>query len=180
MFKCIKRSKAKLQFSQEKPRLWRHGKASPPGEGSGQNAPSPHSGVQANLGPRRFFSCPGRSCQGRPLFSAPVAVGAVLADKGGHRHLVAAAGRGAHSFEGAWGRERREPGEPGSAVGSRPAPGRGDRCIRETRPAAAPRAALPGPTPRRKARSGGQSSAFVPAGTRPREEAPAGAPFVLA
>lgn len=111
------------------------------------------------------------------MFSAPAAAGAALADKGGHRHLVAAAGRGAHSFAGAWDRERREPGEPGSTVGIRPAPGRGDRGIRETRPAAAPRAALMSPTPRRKARSGGQSSAFVPAGTWPREEAPAGRPF---
>lgn len=32
---------------------------------------------------------------------SPGADGAVLADKGGHRHLVAAAGRGAHSFAGA-------------------------------------------------------------------------------
>lgn len=54
--------------------------------------------------PGAIFLCAGR--QGQPLFSAPAADGAVLPDKGGHRHLVAAAGRGAHSFAGACGRER--------------------------------------------------------------------------
>lgn len=76
---------------------------------------------QENPGARRVFSCTGR--QSRPLFSAPAADSAVLADKGGYRHLVAATGRGAHSFAGAWGQERRQRRELGSlvAVGPHPA-----------------------------------------------------------
>lgn len=83
--------------------------------------PLPALWQQENPGARRVFSCTGR--QSRPLFSAPAADSAVLADKGGYRHLVAATGRGAHSFAGAWGQERRQRRELGSlvAVGPHPA-----------------------------------------------------------
>lgn len=104
------------------------------------------------------------------MFSAPAADGAVLPDKGGHRHLVAAAGRGAHSFAGAWGQERREPGERGArqAVGRRPA-----RVTAESRrPARIQLRARPDRVPRPAGRRGreGRVQLLFPRGPRREEQ----------
>lgn len=155
MSKYIKRSKGKLQFPRG------HRKARPPAEGSGPDVPTQNP-ASRRTGTRRIFLCTGR--QGQPLFSAPAADGAVLPDKGGHRHLVAAAGRGAHSFAGAWGQERRGSRGARQAVGRRPA-----RVIAESRrPAPCQLRARPDRVPRPAGRRGreGRVQLLFPRGPR--------------
>lgn len=120
MFKCIKRSKAKLQFPRGTRSCGNTERLGHPLRVLWAGHPLPAQRHQANPGARRVFLCTGR--QSGPLFAAPAADGAALADKGGHRHLVAAAGRGAHSFAGAWGQERRQPRKLGSSVAVGPHP----------------------------------------------------------
>lgn len=96
-FKCIKRSKAKLQFPRGTRGSGDTERLGHPLSALGRTSPPCTVASGEPKSPARF---PLHRSQEPAFVFSPGADGAVLADKGGHRHLVAAAGRGAHSFAG--------------------------------------------------------------------------------
>lgn len=166
--------KSQAAVPQGNPRLWRQGKARPPSECSGQDVPSQHCGIRRTREPSAFSPAPAaraglcfqprqRTARSR-LTKAGIAILSRRPDAA-PIHLRVPGARNAGS-EGSW-----------EARSGRPAPGRGDGRIQETRPVSAPRA--PGRVPRPAGRRGpeGRAQLLFPRGLGRRRSA-CGAPGI--